>query len=99
MEPEPQANGTWCVTVDPAWPGFAGHFPGNPLVPAALLVDWGLSILGQPATLLRARFTAPLRPGDQALLTRTGLRIAISCRGLSVATLHFARGAAPPPPR
>jgi 3-hydroxymyristoyl/3-hydroxydecanoyl-(acyl carrier protein) dehydratase len=58
-------------------PSFAGHFPGQPLLPGALLLSEVLeSVRGVPAlmarlgnepTLAAAKFLAPVRPG--ALLT------------------------------
>jgi len=55
-------------------PAFAGHFPGQPLLPGALLLSEVLqAMLGVPAlvarlglrpTLAVAKFLAPVRPGD-----------------------------------
>lgn len=96
MRPEPRADGTWSVRVDPAWPGFAGHFPGDPMVPAGLIVDWALAVLDRPAVVSRARFTAPVRPGDLVTLKRIGLRIDIACRGAIAATVHVTLSDPPP---
>ncbi len=90
MRPEARADGSWSVSIDPAWPGFSGHFPNDPVVPAGLLIDWGLHVIAEPAILVRARFTAPLRPGSEAVLTRTALRVAIHCNGIQVAQFQFA---------
>jgi 3-hydroxymyristoyl/3-hydroxydecanoyl-(acyl carrier protein) dehydratase len=89
MRPEPQPDGTWLVLVEPAWPGFAGHFPGDPILPAAVMTDWALAVLDQPVALVRAKFIAPLRPGDVARLTRTGLKIEIGRGDVAVAVLQF----------
>lgn len=61
-------------TVDPAHPAFAGHFPGQPLLPGALLLAEVLEAvrrvpalvarLGPHPTLAAAKFLAPVRPGD-----------------------------------
>jgi 3-hydroxymyristoyl/3-hydroxydecanoyl-(acyl carrier protein) dehydratase len=64
-------------TLDPADPVFAGHFPGDPVYPGALLLEMGGQLglcLGQspaevprPVRLIRvhgAEFVAAARPGD-----------------------------------
>jgi acyl-coenzyme A synthetase/AMP-(fatty) acid ligase len=48
----------------------AGHFPGNPIIPGALLLDRMLHIIGQstaiaaPKDIRVAKFLRPVRPGD-----------------------------------
>ncbi len=51
-------------------PVFAGHFPGRPLLPGGMLLDWAVSTFaqaqGQPSTTFvvrQARFLAPACPG------------------------------------
>lgn len=51
-------------------PVFAGHFPGNPLLPGALLIDWAVDTFnrrtGRTAghgTIRQAKFPSPARPG------------------------------------
>ncbi len=51
---------------------FAGHFPGNPLVPGIYLLDAARLLVGRHQGLdlairevIDARFTAEVRPGDQ----------------------------------
>ena len=56
------------ICIDASHPALAGHFPGNPIVPAALLLaeidEWlanaGVRVIG----VRRVRFAAPVRPGD-----------------------------------
>lgn len=58
-------------------PVYAGHFPDNPIVPAALLLLWlqqrvesaapGLRVSAVPS----AKFLAPVRPGDRLALAAT----------------------------
>ena len=56
-------------------PAFAGHFPGRPVLPAVVLLDMvvdaardaygtSLAVSGLP----RAKFTAPLAPGDRGTI-------------------------------
>jgi 3-hydroxyacyl-[acyl-carrier-protein] dehydratase len=47
----------------------AGHFPGNPIVPGAVLLDEVLHVLGADEaragwTIQAAKFLQPVRPGD-----------------------------------
>jgi 3-hydroxymyristoyl/3-hydroxydecanoyl-(acyl carrier protein) dehydratase len=52
-------------------PSVAGHFPGNPILPGAVLLDEILAAIerahGQPAALWEVKwvkFLQPVRPGD-----------------------------------
>jgi 3-hydroxymyristoyl/3-hydroxydecanoyl-(acyl carrier protein) dehydratase len=67
-------------------PAMAGHFPGNPIVPGALLLDEVLAIItGTDAalTIRAAKFLHPIRPGETINLrwqTRAGGDISFECR-------------------
>lgn len=67
-------SGTIRVFIDPDLPLFAGHFPGNPLLPGVVQLDCVVSAaalvfqeLGEDrfAGLASLKFKAPVRPGDQ----------------------------------
>lgn len=64
----------WPVPAD--HPAFAGHFPGQPILPGVVLIDGALRAARerQPEvrawTIAQAKFLRPVRPGD---LLRLGL--------------------------
>lgn len=78
------------LTIDPALPCFAGHFPGDPIYPGAMLLDavvfaqiaraW--PALAHPSTILRTKFSEPIRPGDALVLqlVRRGDDVAFDVR-------------------
>jgi 3-hydroxyacyl-[acyl-carrier-protein] dehydratase len=52
-------------------PAFAGHFPGAPILPGALLLDEALAVVASDLGLdllewqvAAAKFSGPVRPGD-----------------------------------
>jgi 3-hydroxyacyl-[acyl-carrier-protein] dehydratase len=54
-------------------PTAAGHFPGNPIIPGAVLLDEVLqAIAGDedvgPSVIRSAKFLRPVRPGDGLLI-------------------------------
>lgn len=69
-------------------PALPGHFPGQPIVPGVLLLDAVIEAAAalhgsRPTRLMRAKFPAPVRPGEEveiALETRAAGRIAFTCR-------------------
>jgi acyl-CoA synthetase (AMP-forming)/AMP-acid ligase II len=52
-------------------PTAAGHFPGDPVIPGAVLLDRVMTVLGidPPCTLRDAKFLRPVRPGDRLTVT------------------------------
>lgn len=72
------------VTFVADHPSLPGHFPGRPIIPGVLLLDAVMQAAGLGrGRLLRAKFTAPVGPGEAVdidLMPRHGDRIAFACR-------------------
>ena len=80
----------------PDHPAAAGHFPGNPIIPGAVLLAETLRLiekdLGRSLSPLRiraAKFFFPTRPGDRVVIELTGrapgdIRFACSVNGRKV---------------
>jgi hypothetical protein len=69
------ADGSFRLVLDPGLPAWEGHFPGDPVLPGVLQVDWALRFgaqafgpLGRFAGLDQVKFLAPVRPGCEVEL-------------------------------
>lgn len=76
------ATGRFSVPHD--HPSLPGHFPGRPVVPGVVLLDAVFALAAaRPAKLLRAKFPAPVGPGEEVEVffeARAGNRHAFTCR-------------------
>ena len=82
-------------------PAFPGHFPGDPIVPGALLLDEALAVVCAARGLAyeslyvgSAKFLHPVRPGQEVWLRwrdsapgRLDVRLFLADRPVAVATL------------
>jgi 3-hydroxyacyl-[acyl-carrier-protein] dehydratase len=89
--------------IAPEHPAFAGHFPGQPLLPGvsllaevleALLDDPSLaSLVGKTPRIAAAKFLAPVRPGARLTIelaaTATSVRFEVREGDRTAATGHF----------
>jgi len=64
-------------------PCYAGHFPGNPIVPGVVLLDWVVEALdrGAPRLVGGVKFHRAVKPGESFTLRydAVGARLTFRC--------------------
>jgi 3-hydroxyacyl-[acyl-carrier-protein] dehydratase len=88
-------------------PAAQGHFPGNPIIPGAVLlsetlcaIEAGLGTSLSPCRIRYAKFMRPVRPGDSvtieyAGLADSGIKFACTVKGKTVLSGEVMRGPDP----
>ena len=88
-----KSGGRFAVPSD--HPSLPGHFPARPVVPGVVLLDAVFALAAaRPVKLLRAKFAAPVGPGEEVEVVfqeRADDRLGFTCRcrGAVVLTGEF----------
>ena len=68
---ESPEGAVYALSLPPEHEAFRGHFPGDPILPGVVLVDWAIRLgeaqfgpMGAFRGLAQVKFLAPVRPGD-----------------------------------
>jgi 3-hydroxyacyl-[acyl-carrier-protein] dehydratase len=68
-------NVSGSIVFDPDFPGFQGHFPGNPVLPGVCLIEAAVQLIShgakrnlQLAEVENVKFFSPVNPGDEVKL-------------------------------
>lgn len=74
----PSGNVSAQFSFTPEFPGFRGHFPSHPVLPGVCQIQCAMAVLRRwaddPLALVavrRAKFLAPVGPGDDLVVTMT----------------------------
>lgn len=85
LEKSPAASAPMTLQIASDHPAGPGHFPGNPIVPGAVLLDTLMATMypnGWSGELQSAKFHHPVRPGDRLTVVQTidGNTVRFECR-------------------
>lgn len=100
----PEPGPAFRFRLEPGDAAFQGHFPGDPVLPGVVQVDWAIRLAGEALGPLgafqgldRVKFLRPLRPGDTGVVRlapagpgRVGFRYELEGGLASSGTLVFA---------
>jgi 3-hydroxyacyl-[acyl-carrier-protein] dehydratase len=92
------------ITFGADHPAARGHFPGNPIIPGAILLSEALRVAGATlridlsrCTVSSAKFPSPARPGDRVEIdcsaARAGISLVCSVAGRTVLKAEVVCGA------
>lgn len=89
MSNEPMKDGRATFDAPLNHPCYAGHFPGNPVVPGVLLLELVVEALGRgvPSAIVSTKFHRALQPGERCELESktAGDRMSFRClRGVEL---------------
>ena len=84
MGNEPVKGSSALVDAPLNHPCYAGHFPGNPVVPGVLLLELVIEALGRgaPRAIVSTKFHRVLKPGERCVLESKTAGGAVSFRCL-----------------
>ena len=73
-------------TISADHPALPGHFPGEPIVPGVVLLNEVLSAMPGRMNIPRAKFHAPLRPGEAFAIRIEGHKFSVHRAGTLIAS-------------
>lgn len=84
------SSNTKIIHIDKSHPAFSGHFPGNPILPGAYILEIVLSAFDNDISgFVMAKFIRPVLPGDELEIefydfNETTVHFRVLCMSLKV---------------